>query len=80
MGAGVHIAAQAIAVEIRRAPGVGFAGVKRTIRARLGRRESGLQIFRLGRQRRQCRLQGINHGPIAFIGAAVKLHLRQPGV
>ena len=37
VGAGVHIAAQAIAVQVRCAPGARFAGVKRTIRARLRR-------------------------------------------
>ncbi len=28
--------------------------------------ESGLQIFRFGQQRRQRRLQGVNHGSVAF--------------
>ena len=53
---------------------------KRTIRARLGRGESRLQVIRFGQQRRERRLQGVNHGPVAFIRTAVKLHLRQPGV
>ena len=52
VGAGVHIAAQAIAVQIRCAPGARFAGVKRTIRARLRRGESRLQVIRFGQQRR----------------------------
>ena len=52
VGAGVHIAAQAIAVQVRCAPGARFAGVKRTIRARLRRGESRLQVIRFGQQRR----------------------------
>ena len=80
VGSGVHIAAQTIAVQVRCASCTCFAGVKRTIRARLRRRESGLQIFRFGQQRRQRRLQGVNHGSVAFVGTAVKLHLCQTGV
>ena len=39
--------------------------------------ECGLQILRLREQRSQGRLQRINHGAIAFVCAAVELHLRQ---
>ena len=80
MGAGVHVAEQAVAVEIGRSSGAGFARLAGAIRAGLRRGKSGLQVLRFGQQRRQRRLQSIDHCPVAFIGAAVKFHLLQTSV